>query len=354
MPTFPTAFWQNKRPTSVGVGTEIDWETGLWWSYGDGSPALQNFSLQQSSNFPFFANVDEVLDEYYTDYEATTSNDYDKGTAASSYAYYGWFLDGGTDNQGAVDLSEWHRPQPWTVSAGGSGISIQNESDISTAWDSGYWHSDNYGPDFTLKTFNGFIQSGEATGSFTLSTTSNLTVQISGLGCDTSYTTAEPLDGQPYLSSAHRNSPFANHLVVSLYSGEAFPEEVLCCGAAPRDDRLISAGNLKDQLDLDGAPLHSNFDMQQVKLYSGSQVGIGSVVNTSQGDDTGEPRGNPNEWVDQNDRIEGGYTTAIGLGTFTPGNLGAGDYQLRIKVSTYDNIFNSGAFYGFKFNFSQP
>ena len=179
-------------------------------------------------------------------------------------------------------------------------------------------------------------------------------MQVSGLGCDTSYTTSEPLNGQPDLDSSDRNSPFANHLVVSLYSGDAFPEEIFCSGTAPRDDRLLSAGNLKDQLDLNGASLHSNFDMQQVKLYSGSQVGIGSVVNTSQGDDTGEPRGNPNKWVDQNDRIEGGYTTANGIGTFTTGNLGAGDYQLRIKVSTYDNVFNSGAFYGLKFNFSQP
>ena len=44
MPTFPTAFWKTRPPASVGVGTNISWETGLWWSHGDGSPALQKLS----------------------------------------------------------------------------------------------------------------------------------------------------------------------------------------------------------------------------------------------------------------------------------------------------------------------
>lgn len=356
MPTFPTAFWKTKRPASVGVGTEINWETGLWWSYGDGSPALQNFLLKQSSSFPFAPNVDGALDEYYTEYDNISTSDYEKGTEASTYAYHGWFLHGGKDlSEQDVDLSDWHRLEPWIIEEGGSGLSLLHESDFATAYESGYLQeNDNYGAVFSNKTFNKFIQSGEATGTFTLNTTSNLTMQVSGLGCDTSYNFIEPLSSQPDLFSQNRNSIFANHLVVSLYSGEAFAEEIFCSGTAPRDDRLLGNSSLKDQTDLVGGALTSNFDMQQVKLYSGAQVGIGSVVNTSQGDDTGEPRGNPTEWVEQNNRIYGGYTTTNGIGTFTTGNLGAGEYQLRVKISSYDNIFNSGAFYGLKFNFSQP
>ena len=359
MPTFPTAFWKTRPPASVGVGTNISWETGLWWSHGDGSPALQNFSLKQTSSFPFAPVVSALggaLDEYYTEYDNTTTINYDEGTASSTYAYHGWFLHGGKDlSEQSVDLSSWHSLEPWVIGESGLGLSLSHESDFTTAFESGYLQDDeNYGNAFSNKTFNKFIQSGEATGTFTLTTTSILTMQVSGLGCDTSYNYNESLSNQPDLFSENRNSIFANHLVVSLYSGEAFAEEIFCSGMAPRDDRLLSNSSLKDQTDLVGGSLTSNIDMQQVKLYSGAQVGIGSVVNTSQGDDTGEPRGNPTEWVEQNNRIAGGYTTTNGIGTFTTGNLGAGEYQLRVKISSYDNIFNSGAFYGLKFNFSQP
>ena len=189
MPTFPTAFWKTKRPASVGVGTEINWETGLWWSYGDGSPALQNFLLKQSSSFPFAPNVGGALDEYYTEYDNISTSDYEKGTEASTYAYHGWFLHGGKDlSEQDVDLSDWHRLEPWIIEEGGSGLSLLHESDFATAYESGYLQeNDNYGAVFSNKTFNKFIQSGEATGTFTLNTTSNLTMQVSGLGCDTSY-----------------------------------------------------------------------------------------------------------------------------------------------------------------------
>ena len=277
MPTFPTAFWQNKRPTSVGVGTEINWETGLWWSQGDGDPALQNFSLKQSSNFPFgvFEPDFDAIDEYYTTYDDTTTVDYDAGTDPSPYAYHGWFLHGGKNlSEEDVDLSSWHRLEPWIIEEGGSGISLSHESDFNTAYESGYLQEDtDYGAAFSNKTFNKFIQSGEATGTFTLTTVSALTMQVSGLGSDTSYNFSEPLSNQPDLWSENRTSLFANHLVVSLYSGaDSYTAgEVLCSGTAPRDDRLLVNSSLRYQTDLVQGDLTSNIDMQQVtsrQLYA--------------------------------------------------------------------------------------
>ncbi len=58
--------------------------------------------------------------------------------------------------------------------------------------------------------------------------------------------------------------------------------------------------------------------------------------------------------LSQNPTISDNYSTdGNGIGTFTTGDLAAGEYQVRVKISTYDNIFNSGAFYGFKFLRSQ-
>jgi hypothetical protein len=350
MSTFPTAFWKTKRATSVGVGTSISWETGSWWSYGNGSPALQNFPLKQDSNFPFGVYVPsfDAIDEYYTEYDNVS---YAEKKADSTYSYYGWFLQGGEDlSEENVDLSAWHNAEPWEVGADGLNLSVQNETDFTTSYTSGYYNdTDNYGQVFSDKTFNKFIQSGEATGSFTLNTTSTLTIKVSGLGNDTSHewefgSTIEDQDA----NYPGDKSIFSNSMVLSLYNANTSSDTIICSGKAPMDDRLLSNTDLKNQQDLIGMDLDYNIDMQQVKLYN---AGSSTIANTTAGT-KGEPRGDSSNWVDQGNRIDGGYTTTNGIGTFTQNSLAAGNYEIRIKASTYDVEYNSGAFYGFTFSFS--
>lgn len=351
MSIFPTAFWKTRPPASVGVGTSISWETGSWWSYGNGSPALQNFPLKQDSNFPFGVYVPsfDSVDEYYTEYDTVS---YAKKKADSTYSYYGWFLQGGEDlSEENVDLSSWHNLEPWTVGANGLELSIENETDYTTAYVSGYLiDEENYGTDFSNKTFNKFIQSGEATGSFTLNTVSNLTIKVSGLGSDTSYAynsaTSARIPSQISVGEPGDKSIFSNSMVLSLYNSST--DTIVCSGKAPMDDRLLSNTVLKDQTDLIDMDLSYNIDVQQVKLYS---AGSSTIANTTAGT-KGEPRGDSSNWVDQGNRIDGGYTTTNGIGTFTQNSLAAGNYEIRIKASTYDVEYNSGAFYGFTFSFS--
>ncbi len=351
MPTFPTAFWKTKRPTSVGIGTAINWETGTWWSYGNGSAYQTSFALKQSSNFPFGVYIPSIdaIDEYYSLYD---DQDYSRKKADSAYAYYGWFLQGGENlAEENVDLSSWHNLEPWTVGGNGLELSIENESDFTTAYASGYLDDEeNYGTAFSNKTFNKFIQSGEATGSFTLGTTSTLTIKVSGLGSDTSYAfnpaASAQIPEQISVNEPGDKSIFSNSMVLSLYNSST--DTVVCSGRAPMDDRLLSNDDLKDPPDLGGFDLGYNIDMQQVKLYS---AGSSTIANTTVSP-KGEPRGHSSNWIDQGNRIYGGYVTTNGIGTFTQSNLAAGDYEIRIKASTYDVEYNSGAFYGFTFSFS--
>ena len=316
---FPTAFWKKQ---SEGTANTIVWETGLWWSYGDGSPLHNNIPVDQSSNFPFTVDTDE----YYTSYDSDT-------LSSSSEAYFGWFLNGGTDNIGFQDLSAYHKEKPWTIIGDGLGVSVEKEADWWTAYNSGLDGVGNDNTDFLFTHYNQFIQSGEATGRFTLHSSSTLQIKASGLGQDTSLETA---------------SNFYDSMTLYLFHPNG-TEELICSGSSPRDDRLASNSALNDEIDLNGdSPLY-NMDMQQVKLYAGDN--LSSTVNTTESP-KGEPRGNSTTWVSQDNRIYGSYTTSDGIGTFTKSLTAVGDYQLRVKTSTVDGNWNSGAFYGFTFSFS--
>tara|TARA_R100000664_G_scaffold8665_4_gene14286 strand:+ start:12472 stop:13527 length:1056 start_codon:yes stop_codon:yes gene_type:complete len=348
--TFPTAFV--KKQDSSEEAPTISWQTGAFWSHGNGSPTQQNFSLKQSSSFPFSVEVDGLEDEYYTEYDELIVNDYSKALPSSSYIYYGWFLHGGDDSLGNnIDLSQWHRLNPWEVSSDGLNVSIQNESDLTTAYTSGYFDSEDYGFDFAHEHFNKFTQSGEATGSFTLSSTKTLTIKISGLGSDTSHIFDGSVNGripaQIDVGEPGDKSIFSNTMTLSLYNSTT--DTMICSGRAPMDDRLLDNSTLKNQEDLGENDLSYNIDVQQVKLYN---VGSQSIVNTNQTPNTkGEPRAQSTKWVEQGSRVNG-YTTTNGIGTFTQNNLAAGNYEIRIKASTYEPEYNSGAFYGFTFSFS--
>lgn len=325
---FPTAFWK-KQPVDASV---IAWETGLWWSYDDGDAEGENFFLKQSSNFPF--NVDGS--EYYPAYDPDT-------ISSDSKAYFGWFLNGGIDDTlGFQDLSAYHKEKPWTIEDSGLRVSLENEADHWTALDSGLGGAGNERTTFLYSHYNLFIQSGEATGTFTLDSSATLQMKVSGLGQDS-----------PVNADGETLSSFYDSMTLHLFHPNE-TEELICSGGSPRDDRFATNSDLKDQRDLHDNVLLTNMDMQQVKLYAGDD--LTTIINYQQTPTTdtskGEPRAYSTQWVDQTNRIAKPYTSTNGIATFSKSLTTVGEYQLRIKTSTIDGNFNSGAFYGFTFSFS--
>ena len=340
MSTFPTAFWK-KQPAAeaVGVGTTLTWETGLAWSYDVSDPDVgdtlpfptRNNTVASNggnlTSFPFPVDIGYGEEEYYLSYTSATTV-FNMGTHSnySDQVFYGWYLTGGYDQGGENDTSSIHESHPWKV--GDLSARIDFEADLQTA----YWSGDDIvGYDLVQK-YNPFIQSGSATGSFTLDSTSDLTISVSGLGQDKGFLFAR--------------SEYYESMALFLYNGST--EELICSGRAPEDSRHLLYGVM------DGYGLFSNYDVQQVKLYAGSD--LESIVNY-QGrhggtvdEDYGAIRNNTNEFVDQDNRVS--YVNSNGTGVFEKIGLGAGDYQIRIRVSTMDGDLNSGAFYGFTFSFS--
>ena len=328
---FPTAFWKNPSEPEEDTGTpSINWTTALVWSKGNNGATEAkefNFPLSHTTNFPFtVTDNNNSQEDFYLSYEtATWQND---TNPASSTPYFGWFLTGGYGSvvDQEYDLQNYHSGSPWIIGGAlGSDLKIYFEADFSTAalintpdpnpTTDGFDY-----PTYRTDIYNSFIQSGNATGSFSLSATSNLTIKVSGLGED-------------YENAAGAS----NYDTMVLYLDNGSTKEFICSGAAPEDGRNVRS------LDED-----DNYDMQQVKLYAGNN--LNTIVNTTVAP-LGEPRGSDGQLVNQNTR-DLGYTTTNGIGTFTKSSLAAGDYKIIIDVSTIDGIYSSGAFYGFNFTFS--
>ena len=312
---FPTAFWK-KQPELVEEFS-ISWETGLAWSQGDVSEADINSPLKhspQTSPFPFNVIVDGTTEEYYESYG--TLNWVGDSTTSP---YYAWFLTGGYDLYGENDLSAYHQSEPWTIGATGHTLRIDFEAD----WDTAYLSDATLAGTRPISAgYNSFVQSGNATGTFTVSAAqapATLEVKMSGLGED-----YYPVGAAP------------SYDVMTVY----LDNDLICSGKAPGDDRDVLALY----------PSSTNYDMQQVKLYAGSD--LETIVNYQKTPTTnltkGEPRASSSELVEQDTRAS--YTTSNGIGTFTKTNLAVGEYKIKIKTSTIDGAYNSGAFYGLNFN----
>ena len=285
---FPTAFWKDSNPSDSNDGVDIDWNLYLYYSTNGNIGASQ----VTSSSAPFFSEITSAHpytvkgQDYYPTYpETTTSNE--------SEAFFGWLLAGYDQN----DLSDFHRANPWILDNNGKELNLFFESDQATVEKLG--RNQIYGTTFYEEIFNNFIQSGYAEGSFTLTSASNLSITVSGLG-ERNQTDFEKM-----------------HLAVD--------DVHICKGQSPGDS--ITTGE---------------WDMNQVKLFNSDGT---------QTPDPAPPRAG-GIYVDQDNR-RFGYTTAGGQATFTPDNtLVAGEHTIKIYFNTNDGLYNSGAFYGFKFNFS--
>jgi hypothetical protein len=322
---FPTAFWK-KQPEAIAVAGDISitWETGLFWSRGGNveegdinspeTPSSPVPPLLQSS-FPFRVSVEAETLEYYSNYDEEIWVGNDNG----NLPYYGWYLTGGYDQggQNENDLSSFHRGEPWISHS--SGISLWNEADNYTAAE--------IDQNSTRSTYNAFVQSGSATGTFNVSS-----AQAAEGGTGVSlYSTVSGL-GEDFYPAG----PAPDYNVVELYLNST----KICDGVGPQDG--INVRNLSDNYD------HDNYDQQQVKLYAGLDTPHDYILNPDPNNSAlGAPRGYPNELVEQTTRAK--YCTADGQHTFVNAGLAEGDHKIKIYSSTVDGMYSSGAFCGFEF-----
>ncbi len=369
----PTAFWKTDAAPAVVEDFSIDWTTSLAASYGtqptdkdfyplDPEGLAQNFvwTIGDTNRVPFITiDVNGSDDYFYNDYydinwQGDTVNE---GKDYYCTSFFGWNQGvEGTFNGTYINFADFHESNPWKTKVktdGAHEIQLFFEADMATAiqtgsggeadgegdplitkqdWDVSHLAT---GP-WAFQVFNKFIQSGDATGTFSISAAQagkDLQIKVSGL--------AE--DALTYIAgSPHFMDKAPSYDAMTLYVKRPNNSSTfVCSGESPADERNVRS-----------LEVYGNYDQQQVKLYAGSD--LSTIVNAQSvyaNANKGQPRGTTSEDVNQNKRDwPGRYVTSNGVGTFTVANLTAGTHEIEIKASTIDGVYNSGAFYGFEFS----
>jgi len=370
---FPTAFWKTDAAPAVVEDFSIDWTTSLAASYGtqptdkdfyplDPEGLAQNFvwTIGDTNRVPFITIDDNGSDDYFYNYyddinwQGDTVNEGEDNYCTS---FFGWNQGvEGTFNGTYINFADFHESNPWKTKVKTNGvheIQLFFEADMATALQTGTggeadgegdplitkqdWDVSHLatGP-WAFQVFNKFIQSGDATGTFSISAAQagkDLQIKVSGLAEDA----LTYIAGWPYLMDKAPSYDAMTLYVKRPNNSSTF----VCSGESPADERNVRS------LEVNG-----NYDQQQVKLYAGSD--LSTIVNAQSvyaNANKGQPRGTTSEDVNQNKRDwPGRYVTSNGVGTFTVANLTAGTHEIEIKASTIDGVYNSGAFYGFEFS----
>ena len=315
---FPTAFWK-KQPESVSTTNSLTWETGLAWTHQIGlvqtTPTFEDKQGTQAvSSYPFleydnggaqadFWTLDTYADSFYPE-DVSVGDQFDVNTwdgergTANGGVLYGFYLHGGnTTDGGSNDLSSIHRGNPFDVSLDGSGLKFYFETDAQTDHDI----NDSV---YDVTKYNRLVQSGEATGTFTLASAGDLHLTVSGLGMD-------------YLAGITANADYF-YDIMEVYVNDS----ILASGRAPCD-------NLYNY--------DPSYYQQQVKLFDG---GSSTIINPGTPNTVGYPATNGGT-LDPT-------VNAGGTGQFSK-SLGAGSHEIVVKFSSMWGCFTSGAFYGLDF-----
>lgn len=314
---FPTAFWKGSNPSDSSDssdGVSIDWDLYLYYSTasnkGVGEAIFSNgppFSTIANIAHPYevYNGNLEIYEDYFPEYNSALRAEVGGGATSeeeeeADLVYFGWYLTGYERGGEVNDLEGYHRANPFILDDNGRELNLFFEADQKTLE-----KLDRDPDDQSHRAlYNDFIQSGYAEGSFTLTSVSDLSIKVSGLG---------EIDDTNY-----------DKMILEVDGDH------ICSGGAP-------GGAAKDA---DGKSINP-WDMNQVKLFDSD----GAQTPTQYANRVG---GTP---VDQDNR-RFGYTTEAGQGTFTVQNLSAEQHYIKIYFNTNDGQYNSGAFYGFKFTFS--
>ena len=218
---FPTAFWKTDAPP-VAEDFTIEWTTALASSYGtqptdkDGYPLdpeglAQNFvwTIGDTNRVPFVTIDANGSDDYfYNDYydinwQGDTVNE---GGDYYYTPFFGWNQGvEGTFDGTYINFADFHESNPWKtkVEAGVSEVQLFFETDMTTSLLTGTggeadgegdplitkqdWDVSHPTGPWAFQVFNKFIQSGDATGTFSISAAQagkDLQIKVSGLAED--------------------------------------------------------------------------------------------------------------------------------------------------------------------------
>lgn len=293
---FPTSFWRNQPDDDeivIPVGeTVITWSKNLY--YGEVPNTERNFPFEYDGEY------------FHQNYE-------DETTADDTYPtpYFGWYLAGDSNYDGIDYSNRVHREDPFIEEDDGRKLNLFFEADYDTTQ---YFNWDEDGD--AIQDYNQFIQSGNATGSFTLSSAATLQILASGLG--------ERYDGNPLAFDRFQ-----------LYVNTT----LICKGYAPEDDGARP-------WDVNHCKFFNAGGTRTPPSYSpnGNRNDLGTSLND--GNEDNFPTDNV---VDQYQRRKYVREAARFTGSIS---LGAGAHTISIYYNTNDGLFNSGAFYGATFSFS--
>lgn len=341
---FPTAFWKNSHKvddsTPPSSSPSITWNKQLFYSplsteYNDLGPAkvvyASNYRYDYSQDPYYFPmqpnpeiNSSPFVNEYASSQVAITDED------ETSRAYFSWYLDGGNVGIGTENRTQFaHRSNPWIIEENGRKINLFAEADGETLKSINtplYQSSVELGGtrgtvEYSYAYYNNFVQSGSATGSFTLSSSSpkNLQILVSGLAEIRGPTLGGFTDFYDYCSVRIKRTD----------GGDL--DETVCNG---RNHPEITT---------------RNWDMNHMVFFigDGSEPKPTNYYNRKTSSDT---IGTYDNVVDQTKRRD--YVRAVSQFTGEYTGLAAGDYQVVINFTSNDGQYNSGAFIGATFNFS--
>ncbi len=371
---FPTAFWKNSHKvddsTPPSSSPSITWNKQLFYS-----PLSTKHSLTSTedtslgpANVVYASNYryDYSQDPYDFPMQPNGSNRGGGNPFADQYppasvailpeggvseAYFSWYLDGsnigirgsvgiGTETENRTQFA--HRSNPWIIEENGRKINLFAEADGETLK---FINTPLHGSsvelggtmgtvDYSYAYYNNFVQSGSATGSFTLSSSSpkNLQILVSGLA----ETTEDDIDFYDYCSVRIKRTDGGD-------GGDL--DETVCNG---RNHPEIE----------NNYPTSRNWDMNHMVFFIGDgneQKPTQSYYNRKTSSDTISYNNNGGQdtytnVVDQTKRRD--YVRAVSQFTGEYTDLAAGDYQVVINFTSNDGQYNSGAFIGATFNFS--
>tara|TARA_R100000005_G_scaffold96153_2_gene81040 strand:+ start:948 stop:2033 length:1086 start_codon:yes stop_codon:yes gene_type:complete len=355
---FPTTFWKNQKtpeeetPPAVG-SISINWNKKLFYSpYGTqdsqvSGPSNVVFNRNydgngQNGNGPFEPNPGgEIFYNNYNDNDVAYPENGD--TTNQNRPYFGWYLRGNNTYS-----NTFHRNDPWTIQDDGRHIRLFTEADWSTLSYINYElafsdaHPEGSSDEFyySNRFYNGFVQSGAATGEFTLEGTGKtLRVYVSGL--------AEKFGAPDFYNAGTTEVvsgilEYTYDLSILKIKEQGSDPEVICSG------RNISTGAGQDY------PYGYPWDMNHTLFYDkdGNQKpqryyereNLGDSINFSNqlGDGTYE------NVVDQTKRQDYVREVSQYTGSYS---LAAGNHEIHFGFITQDGSYNSGGFIGATFEF---
>ena len=342
---FPTAFWKSQKKVAEEGAVTISWDTDLYFTplssddvLGPDNVVLTNGYRTDGTNGPFQPNPNEDSEIFNLGYSSPGNTAY---PAEESIAYFGWYRNGdSTYDQFA------HRSNPWLIEDESLKINLFAEADWGTIDYINYplANSDLIDGSDEIKYYhryyNGFVQSGSATGTFTLESPKTMTVLVSGLG--------ENFGAYGTNISGEIEETFDISIVYLKQEGGT--REAICSGRNRPSDTQIQPPH--------GRP----WDVNHALFFTGGQHSTQEPYydRWSKPNNTGPDtnidyyyddnyNGTYNNVVDQSQRRD--YVRAVSQFTGVR-SLSAGTHQVELHFSTNDGNYSSGTFVGATFSFS--